>query len=193
MDQIKMVPKMLNSSYRNSSQMKKSTGAFGFTEENEKEMLFDDHFLEGDIETAIMKNQGPKEAKAEIRKQVNDGFDEYTDELLMCRLQKGILQQNDLASLGEEAQPAEHSRHQRSDASHFRDLSTREETETNNKFEINQLNIINLTNNYTSKYTPSNSEYPHEQRHLHYQETPQTYHQVKHFQSENPGMSFRGH
>ena len=111
MDQIKLGPKMLNSSYRNSSQMKKSTGAFGFTEENDREDLFDDTFLEGDIETVIKNNQGGKEAKIEIRKPFNEGFDEYTDELLMCRINKGILENNEAASFGEEVHPQENSRH----------------------------------------------------------------------------------
>lgn len=82
--------------------MKKSTGAFGFTEENERDLMFDENFLEGDIETAIKNNPVGKEAKTEIRKPFNEGFDEYTDELLMCRIHKGILE-NSEASLAEEA------------------------------------------------------------------------------------------
>ena len=63
--------KLLNSSYHQSSRMKKSTGAFGFHDEDENSILIHDSESFGghDLAQAINNNSSPKHRKAEIKGQ----------------------------------------------------------------------------------------------------------------------------
>lgn len=77
--------KLLNSSYHQSSRLKKSTGAFGFHEDDQNSMILHDSESFGghDLAQAINNRASPKHLKAEIKAISNNVFDAYaTDEML---------------------------------------------------------------------------------------------------------------